>query len=280
MTPRPLLLDRILQPGGLSVRFQPIVECHNDGFRWRGVEGLVSGPPGSTVESAEVLFDYVRRKRAEVAVDRACTALVIEAARCLPESLQVSVNVHAATLSSDPGFLAHLLRHLEAHRIAPSRVTVEIVEHAREWAGSVLLEVLQAMRDRGIRLALDDVGQGQSNFRMIVDCKPDYLKVDSYFVRGVQADPYRQAVLHSVAVLAARLGGRVVVEGIEEKAELDTAMSLGVSLFQGYLFSPAVGPRELLEADRTEWSNPQVAAVGPGRDPMDEVRGCVEGTTT
>jgi EAL domain-containing protein (putative c-di-GMP-specific phosphodiesterase class I) len=273
-------MDRILRPGGLSVRFQPIVEWHEDGFRWRGVEGLVSGPPGSTVESAEVLFDYVRRKREEVAVDRACTALVIEAAQYLPKSLQVSVNVHAATLSSDPGFLAHLLRHLEAHRIEPSRVTVEIVEHTREWAGPVLLTVLQAMRDRGFRLALDDVGQGQSNYRMIVDCKPDYLKVDSYFVRGVQDDPYRQAVLHSVAVLASRLGGSVVVEGVEQRAELDTAMSLGVSLFQGYLFSPPVGSRELIEKGPTGWANPGVAAVGSGRGPMDEVCGCTRGTTT
>jgi EAL domain-containing protein (putative c-di-GMP-specific phosphodiesterase class I) len=238
------LIDRILGPGGLTVRFQPIVRVENGRSRVHGFEGLVRGPAGSTVEPADVLFDYVRRKREEVAVDRACIAAILAAARGLADDVRLSVNVHALTLARDSSFVDFILRHLETHAIEPARLTVEIVEHAHQWAGPALMEALRRMRALGVRVALDDVGQGQSNFRMIVDCQPDYLKLDAYFVRGVQHDPFRQAVLQSVAVLAARLGGEALAEGIEEKAEFETALALGISLFQGFYFAtPGDSPR-------------------------------------
>jgi len=249
------LMDRILGPGGLTVRFQPIVQVEDGRARVHGFEGLVRGPAGSTVESAAVLFDYVRRKHEEVAVDQACIAAILAAAGDIPSDVRLSVNVHAVTLARAPGFASFVLRHLEANGIEPARLTVEIVEHAHQWAGPALMEALGRMRASGVRVALDDVGQGQSNLRMIVDCQPDYLKLDAYFVRGVEHDPFRQAVLQSVAVLAARLGGEAVAEGVEHRAEVETALALGISLFQGFYFAtpsePSRTSRRELRLDET-----------------------------
>ena len=64
-----------------------------------------------------------------------------------------------------------------------------------------------------MRIALDDVGLGHSNFQMMVDAKPDYFKLDRYFVHGCHRDKYRRAVVASVAKLAEELDSSVVAEG-------------------------------------------------------------------
>jgi EAL domain-containing protein (putative c-di-GMP-specific phosphodiesterase class I) len=244
----PSLLDQVLAPRGLTVLFQPVMEIHGMGFRLSSVESLVRGPKGSTMEPAEILFDYVRRKRQQVVVDRACVAAACAAAANLPASLDFSINVHAATLSRDPEFLTFLLDTAKGHALEPSRITIEIVEHAPEWVGPGLAEALDALRHIGVRIALDDVGLGQSNYRMILDCKPDVFKIDGYFVKGCHADFYRQAVLESVAMLASKFGARVVAEGVEHREDLDALARLGITLFQGYFFSPALASAQLVNS--------------------------------
>lgn len=238
-------LDALLAPGALTVRFQPIVEVQTEPALLYAVEGLVRGPRGSTMESARVLFEYVRQKRAEIQLDRACVAAVLAAAEELPAGLNLSINVHAMTLAADPGFLGFLVGAARARSIALERIIVEIVEHAPKWADPNLATVLDALRRAGIRIALDDIGEGQSNYRMVLDCKPDFFKIDRYFVAGAHADVHRQAVLESVANLADRFNALAIAEGVENEADLDTVRSSGIGLAQGYLFSAAVAPSDL-----------------------------------
>jgi EAL domain-containing protein (putative c-di-GMP-specific phosphodiesterase class I) len=89
-------------------------------------------------------------------------------------------------------------------------------------------------------LALDDIGLGHSNYKMILDCRPDYFKIDRYFVQGAGSDFYRQAVLKSVSELARPFGARVVVEGVENEEDLVAARAAGATLFQGFAFSRAL----------------------------------------
>lgn len=236
----PTLLDAILDRGGLSVVFQPIFELRAGGVRVHCLEALVRGPKGTNVEAADVLFEYVRRKRQEGLVDRACVAAVFEAVAELPDGVDISLNVHAATLGMDLEFLNFLGDTADDCGFSLSRLTIEIVEHAPPWDGHSFLAALQALRDMGVRIALDDVGLGQSNYRMVLDCRPDYFKIDRYFAHGSAGDPHRRAVMESVHQLARKFGAQVVAEGIERPEDLETVTSLGIDLVQGYIFSPPV----------------------------------------
>ena len=231
------LLDAVLEPGGLSVRFQPIFEYSRDKRSLHGVECLIRGPAGTNLESADVLFEYVRRKREESLVDRACVATSLERAAALPGEPNLALNVHASTLGRDRDFVGFLLGSAAGCAIALSRLTIEIVEHSPFWDGRSFLSALEQIRSNGIRLALDDVGLGQSNYRMILDCRPDYFKVDRYLVDGAHRDVYRLAVLESISHLAVKFGARVVAEGVEEESDFKAMRGLGIDLFQGYLFS-------------------------------------------
>jgi EAL domain-containing protein (putative c-di-GMP-specific phosphodiesterase class I) len=242
------LLDAILEPGGLSVHFQPIFELQGAERRVHGLECLARGPKGTNLEGASVMFDYVRRKRAESLVDRACVRTAFEAARHAPGSPRLSINVHASTLGRDPEFLVFLGDVADCSAIPLSEVTVEIVEHAPPWDGQGFLSALDGLRRIGARIGLDDVGLGQSNFRMMLDCRPDYFKVDRCLVLGCAKDPYRQAVLESIHGLARKFGGRVVAEGVEDPDDLLAVKATGIDLVQGHLFAPALPLADLIRA--------------------------------
>jgi EAL domain-containing protein (putative c-di-GMP-specific phosphodiesterase class I) len=230
------LIDRVLETGALSVRFQPVYEVHPNVLVGHYVECLIRGPIGSTVESPEILFEYARRKNREAEVDRQCVAVVLEAARTLPANVRIGVNVHASTLARDHGFIDFLDEAAERNSIDVDRLVVEIVEHAPPWDIEAFRRTLDALRDRGAAIALDDVGLGHSNFLMILECRPSYFKIDRYFVSGAKTDIYRQAILVSIAELARPFAARVVAEGVETEADLETVRRAGIDLVQGYLF--------------------------------------------
>jgi EAL domain-containing protein (putative c-di-GMP-specific phosphodiesterase class I) len=242
------LMDRLLTPGALSVVLQPILDVSSQGYELHALECLTRGPRGTNLEGADMLFDYVRRKREEGTVDRLCIRSAIHTSSLLPGSHKISINVHASTLASDQQFIPFLEQTASAYALDTSRLIVEIVEHSRWWDGQALLATLDRLRDIGAAIALDDVGLGQSNLKMILDCRPEYLKVDRYFVSGVAKDPYRLVLLESLAKIAQKFGSHVIAEGVETAEDLERLRSLGIHLMQGYLFWGTGSPTEILRS--------------------------------
>jgi EAL domain-containing protein (putative c-di-GMP-specific phosphodiesterase class I) len=230
-------LNSILAPGGITAMYQPI--CAVDGTppaRLAGFECLSRGPKGTNFEAANVLFDYVRLKREELLVDRACvSAALMSAPR--QANVRLSVNVHASTLGRDRDFVSFFIAAADRNEIPLSRLTIEIVEHAPPWDNVSFLTALAKLRESGVKIALDDVGLGQSNFKMMIDVCPDYLKIDRYFVERCDTDPNRRAVIEALLSLASTFGAQLVAEGVSTAEVVETLRGLGVSLMQGYLFA-------------------------------------------
>lgn len=231
-------LDALLAPGALRTALQPIVELRDTAPLPVAYECLTRGPAGSNLENAQVLFEYVRLKHDEAAVDRACIANALRSVEW-SSGTSLSLNVHAATLGRDAGFVQFLLSTASACGIDPRHLIVEIVEYAPVWNDMVLAAVA-ALRAAGVRIAIDDIGLGHSNFRMILDVRPELFKIDRYLVAGCHADPSRVAVVASICQLATAFGALTIAEGIEEVADVAPLIDCGVSLFQGYLFGVPV----------------------------------------
>lgn len=241
------LLDTLLDPGRLSVVFQPIFEVGSGQLSLHGVECLIRGPKGTNAERPAVLFEYVRRKRAEAAIDRACIATALAEAAQFPVPVRLNLNVHASTLGRDLSFPAFLLERAAAAKIPPGMLVVEIVEHAPPLDVPAFRRALAELREAGLTIALDDVGLGQSNYKMILDVRPDIYKLDRYLVAGAWNDPYRQVILDSLARMVRRLEARAVAEGVEDTSELVAVEAAGIDLVQGFLFARPQ-PREQLVA--------------------------------
>lgn len=245
------LIDRVLERGALSARFQPVVDLGTVAGAWHYVECLIRGPQGTTLESPDVLFDYARRKNREADLDRACLATILEAVPKLPAGARLGINVHASTIAEGT-FAEFLDRSVSDAGVAADGLVIEVVEHLRPWDTAAFQKSLHELRTLGVRIAVDDVGLGESNLLMILSCRPDYLKIDRYFVHGARADFHRQAVLTSIAQLALPFGARVIAEGVETEADLQAVRTIGVDLVQGYLFGEPCSADGLGRPGRSE----------------------------
>ncbi|HEY0142480.1 MAG TPA: EAL domain-containing protein [Thermoanaerobaculia bacterium] len=230
------MLDVLLSPGALTTRFHPIVRERDGAMSVFAFECLTRGPAGTNFEQADVLFEYGRRKSAEVALDRACVSQAVATATAIGKH-DLALNVHASTLSRDSGFARDLAQLAKSYGFTPEQIIVEIVEHLpvlnrRDFAAS-----LASLRALGFRIALDDVGLGYSNFQMMIEAAPDYLKIDRAFIHGADHVNSRAAVIESILAFANRVGAHVVAEGVEDAADRTYLMSLGIELLQGYHYA-------------------------------------------
>jgi EAL domain-containing protein (putative c-di-GMP-specific phosphodiesterase class I)/CheY-like chemotaxis protein len=257
------LLRHLLTEGTIEAYLQPIFHLQPEGPIMEGVECLARGPANTPFRRPDAMFAYARHKRAEHILDRHAISVALSAAAGISSRLQVSLNVHASTLGRCADFAQWLCTTASAQGITPSRMVVEIVEHAPGWNKKEFLQTLANLRQDGVKIAMDDVGLGHSNYQMMVDAQPDYFKIDRYFVNGCARDKHRRAVVASIATLAAKFGGSVIAEGVEDVDDVETLRELGIDRVQSFLFCPPITVRQLQESDLRGWICPCSHHDGP-----------------
>lgn len=243
-------LQTLLAGGGIRSVFHPIYEIGPDrgGTLW-AIEALARGPAGTRLEHAGALFEFVRQMGAEAAVDRACVESALTEARHLPGLMPVTLNVHASTLGRDQEFLEFLGEATDRNGFTPDRIIVDIVEQVPTWHPPTFRRNIEQLRDRGFRLALDDLGVGHANLQLILEVHPHVLKVDGTIIRGCHSDYYRWALVEWTHMLATRLGAWSLAEGIEDQADLAAVTACGIRLVQGHVFCRPMAASELALTD-------------------------------
>lgn len=239
------VLERIQEPGAIRVEFQPILKVTPDRTDLYAVEALARGPRGTSVERPDVLFEFARRKGVESDIDMICISEAFEAYTLLPAKPLLSINVHGATLANIDHFSDRVLSAAKAYGIAADHLMFEVLEYRAPWAIETFLTTLELLRNAGVRIAVDDLGVGASNYQMIVDCHPDYLKIDRHVVHACSGDRWRRAVLESIATLGRACGAMPIAEGVETTADLETLLDLGIDTVQGWLYARSMPPEEL-----------------------------------
>lgn len=242
------MLDELRQPGALRLEFQPIFRFHGEKRSLYALEALTRGPRGTSMERPDVLFEYARRKGEETSIDLVCIRLALGEAAKLPGSPRISINIHASTLSAVPNFPRVLIEAAESAGIAARRLMLEIVEHRCTWDLLAMRRTLDELGEAGVLIALDDLGVGASNYHMLIDCRPDHLKIDRYIVSGCSRDRYRAAVLRSIVALGLASDATPIAEGVEEEDDLDVLRSLGIDCVQGWLYAPSLSAEQLMNS--------------------------------
>jgi len=114
-------------------------------------------------------------------------------------------------------------------------VVVEVIETMCFADARYGRELVRALRERSMTVALDDVGAPDALLSLETLKYADVLKLDASWLRRV-SDPRERAILEALLGLARRLGARTILEGVETEAHLELATALGVDAVQGFLF--------------------------------------------
>ncbi|MGH2692491.1 MAG: EAL domain-containing protein [Actinomycetota bacterium] len=146
----------------------------------------------------------------------------------LPERVYLSVNVSPETLPST-GMRAVL------QDVPLDRMVLELTEHAVVRDYGILDQALGGLRERGLRLAVDDAGAGYASLRHIVRLSPDIIKLDAGLTSGIEDDPTRRALATALISFATETDEVIVAEGVETMGELKALQTLGVPFGQGFL---------------------------------------------
>ncbi|MEM1375504.1 MAG: bifunctional diguanylate cyclase/phosphodiesterase [Pseudomonadota bacterium] len=115
------------------------------------------------------------------------------------------------------------------------KIIFEITEAAIHTEVEAIAKSVNALRDSGIRVALDDFGVGASNLERLQTMQVDMVKIDRRFIRGADTSMKSRDLLRGMVDIAHRAGAQVVCEGIEEPAQFTLVRDLGVELAQGFL---------------------------------------------
>lgn len=220
-------IDDILDRRAVTPVYQPIVDLRTG--RVRGVEALarfdseVSQPPPAWFADAERAGRGLDLER--LAVERA-----VQGSASLPEDLSLAVNVSPAGLLA--GIVAHGLDGID-----PSRLVVEVTEHAVIDDYDELHAAMEELRSRGTRLAVDDVGAGFASMRHVLRLTPDVVKLDIDLTRDVGRDFIQNALVASLVAFTNRIGSGLVAEGVETRESMHALRTHGVDAGQGYYFA-------------------------------------------
>ncbi len=231
-------LRHALDQQQLRVHYQPLIDLA-DG-RMVGVEALVRWqhpqrglvPPGEFIPIAEesglisAIDTWV--------LQQACAQMV--AWQRAGSSLQfVAVNVSSRLFCRD--LLDHQVAQVLAQTGLPAAcLELEVTESAVMVDPDAAQDLLERLRNLGVRLAIDDFGTGYSSLARLKRLPVHKLKLDQSFVRGLPHDEDDVAISRAVIALGHSLNMKVLAEGIEHADQAAFLKALGCDFGQGYHF--------------------------------------------
>jgi EAL domain-containing protein (putative c-di-GMP-specific phosphodiesterase class I) len=221
----------VIRSGGIRAVYQPIVDLATG--RPVGYEALARGPLGSPLEMPDALFEAARAEGILGAFDRACRAQAL--AEALRQGLRgddlLFLNVEPAGLERE----GVLDRPVE-DGLGQVSIVVELTERALASRPSEVLAAVRWLRERGCRIALDDVGIDPRSLGLMPFVAPDVIKLDRGLTQELVPEERGARIINAVRAESERSGAVILAEGIETEAHLRRALAMGAKLGQGWLF--------------------------------------------
>ena len=237
-------LDQMIGRRGVVTLYQPIMDLNT--LEVLGHEVFSRGPAGGPFEDAEHLFALAERTGRLLELERLCREQALSSvSRHLKPGAKLFLNTSARALGDPAVAGAEFVRQAEGHGLDRHDIVLEITERMAVEEREPYRELLRHLKREGFGIAIDDMGAGYSSLQALVDVEPDYLKFDISLVRQIDRNVIKRSLLETLVDLSAKIGARVIAEGIEIEPELSTLREMGVPFGQGrYLAPPVMLPAE------------------------------------
>jgi diguanylate cyclase (GGDEF)-like protein/PAS domain S-box-containing protein len=145
-----------------------------------------------------------------------------------------AINLSGRSLS-DPGTAEFILDEIRQYHFDPVRISFEVTETAAIDSLDACENLILTLQAHGIQFALDDFGKGQSSFGYLKRLPVTCLKIDGEFVRGMNHDREKMAIVKAMHTLGQELGKQTIAEQVETEEELACLKAMGLDYVQGFL---------------------------------------------
>ncbi|MSO76886.1 MAG: EAL domain-containing protein [Alphaproteobacteria bacterium] len=221
----------VISTGHFDLAFQPIVMIesgivHHFEILARFRDGK---SPFETIQFAEQVgiidgFDFAVCQRAFDHLRKASDP-----------GLSLSVNLSGLSLHN-PVLVARLQELIAGNQDLTHRIEFEITESSRLTDLQAVNNIIQAFRQRGVRVSLDDFGSGAASFQYLQALTVDSVKIDGAYIRRLGKSHRDDAMLRGIVRLAHDLGIGTVAEMVETEEQLRAIKALGIEWAQGWLY--------------------------------------------
>ncbi|MEY4592690.1 MAG: hypothetical protein RIR18_1585 [Pseudomonadota bacterium] len=240
-------IERVLSTRALNPVFQPIVDFRANAFL--GYEGLIRGPYGTHLQRPDHLFQEAQLLGLGPELEVMCLEILLDqhAGSYIPGRLFLNVT---PSLLLTPYLRAGVFSdRLKDLNISPSRIVFELTENQKITDLPGVLDAITHYRSQGFQFAIDDLGEGFSNLRMWSDLRPEFVKIDKHFIKGIATDRIKFHFVRAMQDLAEICRSSLIAEGIETEADFLCVRDMGISCCQGFFVAqPAADPPRFANA--------------------------------
>ena len=220
--------------------FQPIFDLASNEVT--GFEALCRFD-ADPARSPDLWFDEAAEIGLGVELELCVLEATLAVLSILPEPLYLSVNAGPDLVAT--GQLATLFAE---H--TPERIVLEVTEHAAVNDGAGFARAMDALRQIGVRIAVDDAGAGYSGLQQIVRLRPEMIKLDRSLVSGIDHNQVLRTLCAALMHYTTETGAVLIAEGIETETEAQALRELGVHRGQGWLLGKPMPLDEALALAR------------------------------
>jgi len=214
---------RLIEEGRLQTVFQPIWNFETETLI--GVEALTRPDPSYGLSGPAEAFDIAEQIGRVHQLDVLCVQSALRCAPKLDPDVLLFLNLSPLTLDLDADANPWLAPAVEQVGLSPQAVVVEVTERfggRTEW----VVKRLQRLRQQGFKIAVDDVGTGNSGLEILRKISAEFVKLDRSIVVGAATEPGARAILMAMATFARETGAFVIAEGIEDEDILESLRNL------------------------------------------------------
>ena len=253
---------KVVLPACLSYALQPIADVHTGTVY--AYEALVRGTDEAGFASIDAYFQHAHNSGSLYRTELALFELALAAFRRLPAraGLKIFLNIDGRVFA-EPGFdPANFAAVADRMGVPRDSLCLELSEKFGVLGSRSPAQTVRSVRAEGLRIAVDDFGQGFSELKLLYETTPEYVKIDRFFISRIAVSPRKRLFVSTVVNLAHVLGARVVAEGVETAEEFDTCREIGCDYAQGWfvdrpLRSPADAPSSYPHVAARLRPNPQ-----------------------
>lgn len=241
-------LRELIEKRSVSTVFQPIFGFREGGLV--GYEALTRGPEGSMLRAPQDLFAAAAESGLSLELNIVCIQEILRAfsRHGLEGSLFLNVSPQ---LIIQRGFeQERAARFMGALGLEARRIVIELTEDYPTVDFRFVHESLMLYRSMGFRIAIDDLGEGFASLRLWSELRPEFVKADKHFVRGIARDPVKLQFLRAIQHIAENSGSQVIAEGIESAEDFRVAKDIGIACGQGWFIGrPSDAPANCASAE-------------------------------